>query len=336
MSHEGIAKKILASPKPLLAGKTKPTAVHFELVDTPASAKTSEPPKKTNLISDKNTRAQDKFKSEEKLEDSPHMESKHEESKDTRPRAVVRKPPKPPKTALETPPEKSSQAPDSSRASDEAKKEPLKLPEKPEKEARSKPVPEPKKQLPPRAALTQTLHPVPTREKKPATPAEEKRTAPEPKKKEVVRLAKKAPAQREEPAAPAILPRITSPASARNTGADAQITGELSFGATRHFFGEYLLKVKQAVEAQWLSRLVSQYTSVTRAQAVIDFKIQPDGRVTDVDVSSFEGDLFFTLLCLSSIRDAQPFDTIPVDEIPGLPEDFRNKPLNIRFTFRYK
>lgn len=301
VSNEGIAEKILASPKPLLAGKTKPTAVHFELVDTPASAKTPEPPKKTNLISDKNTRAQDRFKSEEKLKDSPHMEGKHEESKDTRPRAVVRKPPKPP-----------------------------------EKEARSKPVPEPKKQLQPRAELTQTLHPVPAREKKPVEPSEEKHAAPETKKKEVVRLAKKAPAQHEGLAAPAILPRITSPASARNTGADAQITGELSFGATRHFFGEYLLKIKQSVEAQWLSRLVSQYTSVTRAQAVIDFKIQPDGRVTDVDVSSFEGDLFFALLCLSSIRDAQPFDTIPFDEIPGLPEDFRNKPINIRFTFRYK
>jgi outer membrane biosynthesis protein TonB len=130
-------------------------------------------------------------------------------------------------------------------------------------------------------------------------------------------------------------PVIMSSASARSAGADARITGELSFATTRHFFGEYLLGMKQAVETEWISRLVSQYTGLVRSEAVIDFKIQPDGSVTDLDISSTEGDSYFSLICVSSIQDAQPFDEIPYDDIAGLPEEFIGKPLSIRFTFRY-
>ena len=124
-------------------------------------------------------------------------------------------------------------------------------------------------------------------------------------------------------------------ASANNADADARITGELSYAASRHFFGEYLLKMKHTVERQWISRLVSQYTGIVSSRAVIDFKIQPDGSVTDMVVNSVEGDSYFPIICASSINDAQPFDRIPYDETQGLPDEFVNKPLNIRFTFQY-
>jgi outer membrane biosynthesis protein TonB len=171
--------------------------------------------------------------------------------------------------------------------------------------------------------------------KKEAPREKEAKPAPEPEGRKVIQLAKKLPKAGASGSIPPSSPRIVTTASSKNVNADAEITGELSFGATRHFFGEYLLKMKQAVERQWVSRLVSQYTGVVSAEAVIDFKIQPDGRVTDLAIAEFDGDNYFPVLCVSSITDAQPFDEIPYDEIEGLPQEYKNKALSVRFTFRY-
>ena len=309
VSHESVTQRIKTGPVIVEKQKTKPTSVRFELIETPASAKASKPPTKTNLRSDKNTQAQDRFESEKKLEDAPHMEGKHEDVKDTRPRMIASKPSKP---IVE------KAAP---------QKEPQSEPEKPRE-----------KEKPKEQKAKKALSGLPAEKKeKPKEPDKEIRIEPEPKPKEIKKLAKKMPDPAESVTpAPSIVPsRMMSAVSAGNTGADARITGDLSFAASRHFFGEYLVKMKQAVEREWVSRLVSQYTGVRSSHAVIDFKIQPDGKVTDIAVNSVEGEQYFAVMCVSSINDAQPFDEIPYAEAQGLPEEFVNKPLNIRFTFRY-
>ena len=329
LDREPVAEKIFASPKPLLAKKLKPKpkAVQFELVDTPASAKAPEPPKKTTLLSDKNTRAQDKFQGKEKLEDSPHMEGKRADSKDTRPKTVIAKPavtPKPRKPERQPKPVKPREktVPPSAQ---EVKPEPKTVDKKQPVEQKKEPM---QKVIP---------------EKKAAKPVEEIRIAPAPKEKEVIHLAKKRPSEvspiapvppRTTPAQVAT-PEISTSVDAGNMGGDALIEGEISFGATSHFFGEYLLKMKQAVETEWISHLISRYTGVAGSTAAIDFKIQPDGTATDIVTSSNKGDPYFPIVCMSSIRDAQPFEEIPYNDIPGLPEELKGKPLNIRFTFRY-
>ncbi len=306
VSHESVTQRIKAGPVMVAKQKTKPTSVRFELIETPASAKTSNPPTKTNLRSDKNTQAQDRFESEKKLEDAPRMEGKHEDVKDTRPRMIPAKP------TVEKP------AP---------QKEPQSEPEKP-----------PEKEKVEEQKTEKAKSGLPAEKKEdPKEPDKEIRIEPEPKPEEIKKLAKKLPDPAESimPAPSSALSRMMSAVSAGNTGADAQITGDLSFAASRHFFGEYLVKMKQAVEREWVSRLVSKYTGVRSSRAVIDFKIQPDGKVTDIAVNSVEGDQYFAVMCASSINDAQPFDEIPYAEAQGLPEEFVNKPLNIRFTFRY-
>ncbi len=312
LGRDVISEKILAPPKPLAAKKIKQSAVRFELVDTPESAKSDEPPTKSTLYSDKNTRAQDRFEGKKKAQDSPHMVGKHEDSKDTRQKTIVSKPapiPKPPKPAQKL------------------KEEPTKkeIAKERQRRLRAERAEEEKKRnlIPP--------------DKEAGKSVKDAWIESEPKRKEVVRLAKKEPA----PVAPAQAPeagisaRMISPAGAKNAEADARISGELSFGATRHFFGEYLLKMKQAVETEWISLLISEYTAIERSSAVIDFKIQADGSVSDMEINSNEGDPYFPLVCRSSIRDAQPFDEIQYDEIPGLPDEFADKPLSIRFTFNY-
>ncbi|MBI4832852.1 MAG: hypothetical protein HY801_15130 [Candidatus Lindowbacteria bacterium] len=261
-------------------------------------------------MSDKNTRAQDMFHGEKKLSDSPRMEGKQEKAKDTRQRMIVQSPRTTPAQQRKSGKTDQEVRPDRDRKQTETHKQM-------EKESATKS--DSSEQTSPEMRNRMEM-------------------AREPQKKEVIQLAKKAsPADGSsgESAPPPMAPRIITAASAKNTEADAQITGELSFGATRHFFGEYLLKMKQAVEQQWVSRLISQYTGIVSSEAVIDFKIQPDGHVTDMIVNSNEGDPYFPLVCASSISDAQPFDKIPYSEVPGLPDEYMNKPLNIRFTFRY-
>jgi hypothetical protein len=95
--------------------------------------------------------------------------------------------------------------------------------------------------------------------------------------------------------------------------------------------------MKQPIEEEWKARLVSQHiTGIERARAEIDFKIQPNGQVTDIAITSSEGGPSFPLVCVSSINDAQPFDPVPYQEVTGLPAELINKPLNIHFTFSYK
>jgi len=309
VSHESVTQRIKTGPVIVAKQKTKPTSVRFELIETPASAKTDKPATGTNLRSDKNAQAQDRFESEKKLDDAPHMEGKHEDVKDTRPRMIAAKPAKP-------------------------------IAEKaaPQKEPQSQPVKPPEKEKVEEQKTEKLQSGLPAEKKEePREPEKGVRIEPESKPKEIKKLAKKMPDPSESVMpAPSIVPsRMMSAASASNTGADARITGDLSFAASRHFFGEYLVKMKQAVEREWVSRLVSKYTGVRSSRAVIDFRIQPDGEVTDIAVNSVEGDQYFAVMCASSINDAQPFDEIPYAEAQGFPEEFVNKPLNIRFTFRY-
>jgi len=299
-----ISRKLLAPPQ-IAVAKKKPEIVRFELVETPDSAKVDAAPKSARLMSDKNTRAQDLFQSEKKLPDAPHMEGKNPDARDTRPQMIS-----PP----ETPRQAQKPAPPAKPA------EPVR---QPEKQPPAKEPAETKKD----AKIGVSIEPEPLQQAKMEPDLD---TA----KKEVIQLAKKS-ADVSMPVAPAQSSRVVSAASPRNTNADAEITGELSYAASRHFFGEYLLAMKQAVERQWISRLVTKYTGLVVSKAVIDFKIQPDGRVTDMSVNSSEGDPYFPLVCVSSINDAQPFGPIPYSQAVGLPEEFMNKPLNIRFTFQY-
>ncbi|MBI5117835.1 hypothetical protein HZA56_15275 [Candidatus Poribacteria bacterium] len=312
INQDVIARRIFTNPPSVPVAKLKKNEakpVQFELVDTPASARAATPQKNAKFMSDKDTRAQDTFKSEKKRPDSPHMESKSDKAKDTRQRMILQRPRTP---SMEQ------------RRSQKNAKE-----ARPDK---ARPRPEKSKQV--EKEMTQKAT---TPENAQSETQERIEIAREPEKKEIIQLAKKASSP-DEPAIavpPPMAPRVITAASARDTEADAQITGELSFGATRHFFGEYLLKMKQAVERQWVSRLVSQYTGIVSSRAVIDFKIQPDGRVADIVVNSNDGDPYFPLVCVSSINDAQPFDKIPYAETPGLPEQYMDKPLSIRFTFQY-
>jgi outer membrane biosynthesis protein TonB len=253
-------------------------------------------------MSDKNTRAQDQFQGNQKLKNAPHMVGKNEDSKDTRPKMSAPQPlPKPVQPQQrETPPPK-----EITKRADEKPLE--KLPEK-MKEAEEISIEAKPLSQPPSEAVS------------------------EPPKPDIIRLAKKSA----NPSPPETIssPSLTT-ADSRNMDADAEITGELSYAASRHFFGEYLLKMKEAVERQWISQLVTKYTGIVGSRAVIDFKIQPDGRVSDMAVNSSDGDPYFPLVCVTSINEAQPFGNIPYQQAYGLPDHLMNKPLNIRFTFQY-
>ena len=215
LDRKPVAEKIFAPPKPLLAKKPEPKAIRFELIDTPASAEAPEPPKESTLLSNKNTRAQDKFQGKKKLEDSPHLEGKRADSKDTRPKTVIAKPavaPKPRKPEKQPKPVKPRQK----TVSPPAQKE------KPEPRTADKKQPVEQKKAPMQKVIP---------EKKAAKPVEEIRIAPAPKEKEVIHLAKKSPVEvspiapvppRPAPAQVAT-PEISTSVDTGNMGGDALI-----------------------------------------------------------------------------------------------------------------
>lgn len=331
---------ILYAKKKELEKKDERKALHFQLIDTPDSAESPAPPEKTNLISDKNTRAQDRFQGDRKLTDTPHMEGTSKESKDTRPQLAIAQPLAPPAGQPRPPaqpatPLQVSKTEPMRKAGEKSSKEAEKPVEKPAEGVQQKTPAEPENK-PMGADDRVTLVPQQLRKEQEPQAQEKRLDTKEPEKKEVIQLAKKMPdpAPLSIPTPPPAAPRIISVVHPNNAEADAEITGEPSFAASRHFFGEYLLKMKKSVEQQWISQLVTKYTGILRSKAVIDFKIQPDGHVTDLAINSSEGEPYFPLICVGSINDAQPFEKIPYTEIPGLPDEFVNKPLNIRFTFQ--
>jgi hypothetical protein len=172
--QEAISAKLLEPPALMVRteAKAKPQIMNFELIDTPSSAQTAAPPEKTNLASNKNTRAQDLFESERALKNEPHMEGKNEDSKDTRPRMIAPEPPRPPAKPKQ---EAKTPAPP---------KEILKEPEKKE----------PPKEEPPKMKEAAASVSVAPRPKPPAPPPPE----PQRPKREALQLAKRSDSSRSE------------------------------------------------------------------------------------------------------------------------------------------
>ena len=67
------------------------------------------------------------------------------------------------------------------------------------------------------------------------------------------------------------------------------------------------------------------------SRVIVGFKIAPDGKVTDIEVLSFEGSPVFPVLCTAAVKRAAPFDPIPIE----LPSFLKGDYLQIRFTFLY-
>lgn len=295
--------------------------VRFTLVNTPDSAATDTPPQDSRFLSNRHTRAQDHTpETNTPGEDQPRIDTSGK-SHNVRPDARA-----PVLALVPAPPERAAPAvgePAPAQSQRRVTAPPLMA-------LRPPPAIPAKPRLAPDQPPVSLASPVKT-----PAPA----VVPLPKKdvtqarREIARLQREIAALRD---APEVQPgRITMSQAAAAEVANARVRGEFSYGATQHFFGEYLLRMKERVEREWFSRLLTEYSRAVSNRVVIDFKVYSNGDVGNMQFVEQHGDPYFPVLCWNAIEAAGPFGLVPYAEVEGIPPDLANKPLNIRFTFHY-
>jgi outer membrane biosynthesis protein TonB len=97
-------------------------------------------------------------------------------------------------------------------------------------------------------------------------------------------------------------------------------------------FGEYDAEIIRAIQMQWDNLLDQQTFTHDRAgRVVLEFRLNYDGRVTDMKVIETTVDEILTWLCRRAITDPAPYRPWPADMRRTMGADFRD----VRFTFYY-
>lgn len=283
-----------------------------------SAAPPDRPVQDTNLISDRDSTAQDPEDVEGKVR-AP-LDRQGSDGYD-----LGGQPPVPALKAAEVPPV----APPREEPKPEKAKSPEKTPEPPKKPA-EKPKPKPKPAVEERTAVAKVEAPALPELIPPEEPA--------------ARIPEPSPETREDaaPAEPEALARIEppdppSPAPPRPGSFRGSVEGGikgkgfLGFEALRDEIAPYLLEVRDRVERHWRAAMALKYSGTTAARCEIECAIDPDGKLVYVKVVKPGSSVSFAPICRESIEKAAPFPPFPFK----VPDIYRNKNLEIHWTFNF-
>jgi outer membrane biosynthesis protein TonB len=107
--------------------------------------------------------------------------------------------------------------------------------------------------------------------------------------------------------------------------------GVLGFEAKKDQLAAYLLEVQRRVELKWNMAMGLRYTGTTPTKAVVDCVIGPDGNLVRVDIVKEGNSPTYAPICRESIVNAAPFPKFPFE----VPDIYRDKTLEIRWTFNF-
>lgn len=97
-------------------------------------------------------------------------------------------------------------------------------------------------------------------------------------------------------------------------------------------FGLYDAAIVAAIQNRWYALLEERgYASDRTGKVVLEFQLNYDGRVTDVNVLEHSVDEILSLLCQKAIMDPSPYSRWPSDMRKMVGADYRE----VRFTFYY-
>lgn len=297
----------LVEEPPLVVSLNRPSTLEKRrLID--GGAPSEAPAKPTDFITDENTQAQD-LNDEQEGTDRPFVEEVSDVDQVAHPGGVT--------------PEEAPPAPEIAEpAPDPSESEPSEFAEK---------VAEPIAEEPSEALSLEPLR------REDPLPVSEVLQDPE---------ADRAPDARESPPAPEDLPErfeiakaptlklgppsLPAPGSSRVRGGIRK-KGFMSFEAHEHLLAPYLLKIRKAVERQWRTGLHFRFSGSSRALAVIDCAIAPDGSIVFARIVDPGRSASYASLCRRAVESAGPFEPFPFE----VPEVYRSQSLEIRWTFSY-
>jgi outer membrane biosynthesis protein TonB len=97
-------------------------------------------------------------------------------------------------------------------------------------------------------------------------------------------------------------------------------------------FGTYDGAIIAAIQKRWYDLLESRdFSAKYSGRVVLEFRLNSDGRVTDVKVSENGVTDILALLCQRAVQDPSPFGPWPADLKRLVGKDYRE----VRFTFYY-
>ncbi len=111
----------------------------------------------------------------------------------------------------------------------------------------------------------------------------------------------------------------------------AEKSGFMSFEATKHILGDYMLNVRRKVEQQWHAALGFRYLGVGRVESLVECSIRPDGTLEYVRIVEIGDSMSYAIVCRDAIEKAGPFGPFPFE----VPDIYRKENLEIVWKFSY-
>jgi len=103
-----------------------------------------------------------------------------------------------------------------------------------------------------------------------------------------------------------------------------------SVDAMKTSYGDYDREFIDAVRAHWY-QLLENITAEGNGKVVVEFRLHPDGRVTDLKIAQNEMSELLGIICQQAISDPAPYRKWPEDMRRDIPKDYRD----VTFTFYY-
>jgi outer membrane biosynthesis protein TonB len=107
----------------------------------------------------------------------------------------------------------------------------------------------------------------------------------------------------------------------------------VSFDALGTAFGDYDQRIIAAIQQHWYDLMDSKQNSLTRVgKVVVEFRLNYDGRITDINVVESDVSDMQSILCQLAITDPGPYERWPTKMRQTVGADYRE----VKFTFYYE
>ncbi|HZM03261.1 MAG TPA: hypothetical protein VFC44_09570 [Candidatus Saccharimonadales bacterium] len=103
-----------------------------------------------------------------------------------------------------------------------------------------------------------------------------------------------------------------------------------SLDAVKTSYGDYDQEFIDAVQSHWF-QLLQNVTANIPGTVVLEFRLHPDGRITDMKIIENGVSDLLALVCEQAILEPSPYHPWPMEMRRDIPQDYRD----IRFTFYY-